>query len=38
MKAGRAPDQVSREILVLLDDMEELLSPKVLGYAVRAGG
>ncbi|MEU9138214.1 TetR/AcrR family transcriptional regulator [Streptomyces sp. NPDC048404] len=38
MKAGRAPDQVSREILVLLDDMEELLSPKVLGYAVRAEG
>jgi AcrR family transcriptional regulator len=36
MKAGRAPDEVSREILVLLDDLEQLLSPKVLGYAVRA--
>ncbi|WP_406838933.1 TetR/AcrR family transcriptional regulator [Streptomyces sp. AHU1] len=38
MGAGRSPGEVSREVLVLLDDMEELLSPKVLGYAVRADG
>jgi hypothetical protein len=38
MGAGRAPDEVSREILVLLDGMEELLSPEVLGCAVRADG
>ncbi|MFD9464411.1 TetR/AcrR family transcriptional regulator [Streptomyces sp. NPDC060027] len=36
MMAGRNPDEVSREILVLLDDMEDLLSRKVLNYAVRA--
>lgn len=36
MMAGRNPDEVSREVLVLLDDMEELLSEKVLKYAVRA--
>jgi hypothetical protein len=36
MMAGRNPDEVSREVLVLLDDMEELLSEKVLNYAVRA--
>ncbi|MER5395439.1 hypothetical protein [Streptomyces sp. NPDC002599] len=36
--AGRAPDEVSREILVLLDDVEELLSPEVPGCAVRAYG
>ncbi|MET9791377.1 TetR/AcrR family transcriptional regulator [Streptomyces canus] len=35
MVAGRKPDEVSREVLVLLDDMEELLSDKVLNYAVR---
>ncbi|MET7988302.1 TetR family transcriptional regulator [Streptomyces sp. NPDC005281] len=38
MMAGRDPDEVSREMLVLLDDMEELLSAKVLNYAVRAAG
>jgi hypothetical protein len=26
---------VSREVLALLDDIEELLSERVLGYAVR---
>ncbi|KPC66994.1 TetR/AcrR family transcriptional regulator [Streptomyces chattanoogensis] len=36
MMAGRKPDVVSREALVLLDEMEDLLSEKVLNYAVRA--
>jgi AcrR family transcriptional regulator len=36
MMAGRPPGEVSREVLVLLDDMEDLLSEKVLNYAVRA--
>ncbi|MFJ8632722.1 TetR/AcrR family transcriptional regulator [Streptomyces sp. NPDC093568] len=36
MVAGRNPGKVSREVLVLLDDIEELLSEKVLNYAVRA--
>ncbi|WP_030672307.1 TetR/AcrR family transcriptional regulator [Streptomyces cellulosae] len=35
MVAGRNPDEVSREVLVLLDDIEDLLSEKVLNYAVR---
>ncbi|KOU59648.1 TetR family transcriptional regulator [Streptomyces sp. MMG1533] len=35
MVAGRNPDEVSREVLVLLDHIEELLSEKVLNYAVR---
>jgi AcrR family transcriptional regulator len=35
MMAGRKPDEVSREVLVLLDDIEELLSARVLNYAVR---
>ncbi|MEV6393339.1 TetR/AcrR family transcriptional regulator [Streptomyces sp. NPDC051907] len=35
MVAGRSPSEVSRETLVLLDDMEELLGEKVLKYAVR---
>ncbi|MFD5860389.1 TetR/AcrR family transcriptional regulator [Streptomyces chartreusis] len=35
MVAGRNPGKVSREVLVLLDDIEELLSPGVLNYAVR---
>lgn len=38
MMAGRNPDEVSREVLLLLDDMEELLSEKVLNYAVRDEG
>jgi AcrR family transcriptional regulator len=36
MVKGRKPSEVSREALVLLDEMEELLSEKVLNYAVRA--
>ena len=36
MVAGRKPGEVSREVLLLLDDMEDLLSEKVLNYAVRA--
>jgi hypothetical protein len=36
MMAGRSPGEVSREALGLLDDMEDLLSQKVLNYAVRA--
>ncbi|EFL34899.1 tetR-family transcriptional regulator [Streptomyces viridochromogenes DSM 40736] len=35
MVAGRDRDEVSRETLVLLDEMEGLLSEKVLNYAVR---
>ncbi|MGW0770957.1 TetR/AcrR family transcriptional regulator [Streptomyces sp. NPDC002676] len=35
MLAGRKPAEVSREVLVLIDDIEDLLSEKVLGYAVR---
>lgn len=35
MVAGRAPRDVSREALLLLDDIEQLLSDRVLGYAVR---
>ncbi|MFE5918148.1 TetR/AcrR family transcriptional regulator [Streptomyces sp. NPDC056468] len=35
MAAGRNPGKVSREMLVLLDDIEELLGEKVLNYAVR---
>ncbi|MYS94753.1 MULTISPECIES: TetR/AcrR family transcriptional regulator [Streptomyces] len=38
MAKGRNPDEVSREMLVLLDDIEELLSRKVLNYAVRGAG
>ncbi|MGW3035002.1 TetR/AcrR family transcriptional regulator [Streptomyces sp. NPDC001178] len=35
MVKGRNPHEVSREVLVLLDDIEELLGEKVLNYAVR---
>lgn len=35
MLAGGRPSEVSREALVLLDEMEALLSRKVLKYAVR---
>lgn len=35
MLAGRNPDEVSREVLLLLDDMEGLLGERVLNYAVR---
>ncbi|XUL91134.1 TetR/AcrR family transcriptional regulator [Streptomyces galilaeus] len=35
MAAARPPAEVSREALGLLDDMEDLLSEKVLNYAVR---
>ncbi|MEU6508485.1 TetR/AcrR family transcriptional regulator [Streptomyces sp. NPDC046942] len=36
MLAGRKPAEVSREVLALLDDIEDLLSERVLTYAVRA--
>ncbi|MFG2862428.1 TetR/AcrR family transcriptional regulator [Streptomyces sioyaensis] len=35
MLAGRQPAEASREALVLLDEMAELLGEKVLNYAVR---
>lgn len=35
MMAGRRPAEVSREVLALIDEMEDLLSERVLGYAVR---
>ncbi len=35
MVAGGKPSEVSRDVLSLLDEMEELLSEKVLNYAVR---
>ncbi|MFG3107599.1 TetR/AcrR family transcriptional regulator [Streptomyces tendae] len=35
MVAGGKPSEVSREMLLLLDEMEELLSEKALNYAVR---
>lgn len=35
MLARRNSDEVSREVLLLLDEMEGLLSEKVLNYAVR---
>ncbi|MFD7443242.1 TetR/AcrR family transcriptional regulator [Streptomyces sp. NPDC059909] len=35
MMAGRRPVEVSREVLGLIDQMEDLLSERVLGYAVR---
>ncbi|MFE2357936.1 TetR/AcrR family transcriptional regulator [Streptomyces parvulus] len=35
MVAGGGPAEVSREMLLLLDEMEELLSARVLNYAVR---
>ncbi|MFD5054715.1 TetR/AcrR family transcriptional regulator [Streptomyces tendae] len=35
MVAGGKPSEVSREVLLLLDEMEDLLSEKVLNYAVR---
>ncbi|WP_329138226.1 TetR/AcrR family transcriptional regulator [Streptomyces sp. NBC_00670] len=35
MRAGRDVREVSREVLGLLDDIEELLSDRVLNYAVR---
>ncbi|MEV4938238.1 hypothetical protein [Streptomyces zaomyceticus] len=37
MTGGGRATTVSREALVLLDEIEELLSDRVLGYAVRAG-
>ncbi|MFH8608290.1 TetR/AcrR family transcriptional regulator [Streptomyces sp. NPDC018029] len=36
MSKSREPAEVSREALVLLDEMEDLLGEKVLNYAVRA--
>ncbi|MFF8590823.1 TetR/AcrR family transcriptional regulator [Streptomyces sp. NPDC015220] len=35
MLKGRNPSEVSREVLDLLEDIEDLLSEKVLNYAVR---
>ncbi|MCK8677474.1 TetR/AcrR family transcriptional regulator [Streptomyces lichenis] len=35
MLERRDPAEVSRDALVLLDEIEELLAPRVLGYAVR---
>ena len=35
MVAGRAPAEVSRDALVLLDEMEDLLGERVLNYAVK---
>jgi hypothetical protein len=35
MVKGRDPREVSREVLNLLDDIEELMGGKVLNYAVR---
>jgi hypothetical protein len=35
MVGGRAPAEVSREALVLLDDIEDMLGQKVLKYAMR---
>ncbi|WP_282084350.1 TetR/AcrR family transcriptional regulator [Streptomyces tendae] len=35
LMAGGKPAEVSRDILVLLDEMEDLLSDRVLNYAVR---
>lgn len=37
MTTGGRAATVSREALVLLDEIEELLSDRVLGYAVREG-
>ncbi|NBE52328.1 TetR/AcrR family transcriptional regulator [Streptomyces boluensis] len=37
MVDGGKPAEVSREVLVLIDEMEDLLSEKVLNYAVRTG-
>lgn len=36
MAAGRGAAEVSRDALVLLDDIEDLLGEKVLNYARRA--
>jgi AcrR family transcriptional regulator len=36
MMAGREPAEVSREVLALIDDIEDLLGERVLDYAVRA--
>ncbi len=38
MAAGRDPDVVSREVLVMLDAMEDMLGESVLNYAVRDDG
>jgi hypothetical protein len=35
MVKRREPREVSREVLLLLDDIEDLLSERVLNYAVR---
>ncbi|POX41218.1 TetR family transcriptional regulator [Streptomyces sp. Ru73] len=38
MTAGGTPSQVSRDALTLMDELEDLLSERVLNYAVRAAG
>ncbi|GHF66264.1 TetR family transcriptional regulator [Streptomyces thermodiastaticus] len=38
MLKGRNPEEVSRDVLALLDDIEDVLSEKVLNYAVRGDG
>ncbi|GAA3976043.1 TetR/AcrR family transcriptional regulator [Streptomyces marokkonensis] len=38
MVAGGKPSEVSRDVLLLLGEMEELLNEKVLNYAVRGAG
>ncbi|WP_037772984.1 TetR/AcrR family transcriptional regulator [Streptomyces sclerotialus] len=38
MVAGGKPSEVSRDALLLLDEVEDLLSERVLNYAVRAAG
>ncbi|GGS27690.1 TetR/AcrR family transcriptional regulator [Streptomyces griseoviridis] len=38
MLAGGTPAEVSREMLLVLDEMEDLLSDRVLNYAVRGAG
>ncbi|MFI6288168.1 TetR/AcrR family transcriptional regulator [Streptomyces sp. NPDC051018] len=38
MMAGRAPGDVSRDTLGVVDEIEELLGERVLNYAVRASG
>ncbi|MFE0422900.1 TetR/AcrR family transcriptional regulator [Streptomyces sp. NPDC058953] len=37
MTAGRSPEDVSRDTLAVLDEIETLLGERVLGYAVRTG-
>lgn len=38
MLQGRHPHEASRDVLGVLDDTEDVLSEKVLNYAVRGDG